>query len=38
LSLDRLFVISKVRFHELPHLLSSLLGVVIFELRLHKSS
>jgi hypothetical protein len=33
LSLDGLFVVSKVRLHELPHLLSSLLGVVVLEFR-----
>ena len=36
LSLDGLFVVSKVRLHELPHLLSSLLGVVVLEFRLKK--
>ena len=34
LSLDGLLVVSEVRLHELPHLFSALLGVVVFELSL----
>ena len=36
LSLDGLSIVSEVRFHEFPHLLSALLGVVILELRLYQ--